>query len=103
MPFSVNRLVHDAWEVIMEPGTLRGSRSTLPRRFAYCLHENDAQVIADSLNMSEKLCQLHAPISSSQVAEVSIIATPTVPEGQIWICGRSEPQKVYFEKGEEKP
>lgn len=85
----------------MDAGTLRGSRSTLPRRFAYCLHENDAQVIADALNLTEKLCQLHEPPARQEhkVAEISIIPNPAVPEGQIWIySGNGEPQKVYFEK-----
>lgn len=61
MPFAANRTVSDGWEVLMKGGTL-GERTGYPRgndrRFAYCTHENDAEVIVDALNAAEERGEL---------------------------------------------
>lgn len=54
MPFTIQKLQDGNYEVIMKAGTI-SSRPRVDRRFAYCTHENDAEVIVDCLNNAEKL------------------------------------------------
>lgn len=57
MPFTYQRLANDDFEVVMQPNTIF-SRPNVPRRFAYCTHENDAEVITEALNAAERRQEL---------------------------------------------
>lgn len=61
MPFSANRLINGDWEVTMKASTFFGRVNyghEDRRRFAYCTHENDAEVIVDALNAAEQRGEL---------------------------------------------
>lgn len=53
MSFRYEKLPDGNYEVIMQAYTLPGNSSTKERRFAYCTHENDAEVIVQALNIAE--------------------------------------------------